>query len=297
MTTDACPKRLYKYLSPERVDVLENATLRYSPFGAFNDPFEGRPYVSALASDQQILDRLDSALPDELKKGYEALPAQVRANISFEAYRKKANDLFQSKKSELLKNLQDHTPAFMEHFYQKANDLIGVLCLAEEPTINLMWAHYAASSSGFVIEFDAHHEYFNSRLSEKDEFRYLRQVRYQEQRPSLPLSEMDAIQWMLVKSNDWAYEKEWRIFRPLADAQKTHPATPYPVNLFGFPREAVTGVILGAQISLKTEASIRETLKAHSEYSTVQLQRVRIDPVRYALHIDSVSQGQLDQDT
>jgi len=286
MTTDACPKRLYKYLAPERVDVLATATLRYSPFGAFNDPFEGRPHISAIASDQQILDRLYSTLPDELKKGYEELPAQARAIISFEQYRKKANDLFQSQKPDLLRKLQDYTPAFMEYFHQKTNDLIGVLCLAEEPAIKLMWAHYAASSSGFVIEFDAHHEYFNGRLSEKDELRYLRQVRYQEQRPSLPLSEMDAIQWMLVKSSDWEYEKEWRIFRPLADAQKTHSATPYPVHLFGFPRQAITGVILGAKIAPKTEASIRETLKAYSEYSAVQLQRVRIDPAHYTLRID-----------
>lgn len=289
MTTDACPKRLYKYLPPERVDVLKNATLRYSPFGAFNDPFEGRPHISAIASDQQILDQLDSVAPDEFQRAYEALPTQAQSFISFEQCRKIANDLFQAQKPDLLKKIQEYTPAFMEHLYQKTNDLLGVLCLAEEPNINLMWAHYAASSSGFVIEFDAHHEYFDGRRSEKDDLRHLRQVRYQEQRPSLALSEMDAIQWMLVKSSDWAYEKEWRIFRALPEAQETLPGTPHPIHLFGFPHQAVKGVILGAKITPQAEACIREVLNTHPEYSSVQLQRARIDPVRYALRIDSIS--------
>ncbi|WP_430540204.1 DUF2971 domain-containing protein [Pseudomonas entomophila] len=39
-----------------------------------------------------------------------------------------------------------------------------------------MWAHYAASHSGFAIGFDTNHTFFNSRRSEHDEFFYLERL-------------------------------------------------------------------------------------------------------------------------
>lgn len=37
---------LYKYLTPDRIDVLQNCMVRYTQPGAFNDPFEVKPYIS-----------------------------------------------------------------------------------------------------------------------------------------------------------------------------------------------------------------------------------------------------------
>ena len=42
---------LYKYLLPERIDVLRNAKIRFSQHMALNDPFEMKPYFEGLASD------------------------------------------------------------------------------------------------------------------------------------------------------------------------------------------------------------------------------------------------------
>ena len=36
---------LYKYLSDERVDVLENLKIRFSPFTSLNDPFKACPLI------------------------------------------------------------------------------------------------------------------------------------------------------------------------------------------------------------------------------------------------------------
>jgi hypothetical protein len=41
---------LYKYYAPERVDVLERQMIYFSAPGAFNDPFEGEPFVEAAAT-------------------------------------------------------------------------------------------------------------------------------------------------------------------------------------------------------------------------------------------------------
>ena len=37
---------LYKYLPPERIDVLENLKIRFSPLKSLNDPYESRPLLS-----------------------------------------------------------------------------------------------------------------------------------------------------------------------------------------------------------------------------------------------------------
>lgn len=46
--------KLYKYLHPDRIDVLKNRAIRFSPPNAFNDPFEFKPVISGIASDEYV---------------------------------------------------------------------------------------------------------------------------------------------------------------------------------------------------------------------------------------------------
>ena len=41
---------LYKYVGPERVDILESCTVRFSPASSFNDAFDVRPFFHELDS-------------------------------------------------------------------------------------------------------------------------------------------------------------------------------------------------------------------------------------------------------
>jgi hypothetical protein len=40
---------LYKYLHPDRIDVLTQKMVRFTQPGDFNDPFEFRPYIQSAA--------------------------------------------------------------------------------------------------------------------------------------------------------------------------------------------------------------------------------------------------------
>ena len=42
---------LYKYLIPDRIDVLKNQSIRFSQHMALNDPFEMKPFFELLAED------------------------------------------------------------------------------------------------------------------------------------------------------------------------------------------------------------------------------------------------------
>ncbi|WP_206208233.1 DUF2971 domain-containing protein [Xanthomonas oryzae] len=82
------------------------------------------------------------------------------------------------------------------------------------------------SHTGFVLELDPEHPYFNARRTDQDEFGHLRQVRYRDVRPSASLIDLDGTEMFLVKSKEWSYEREWRILRPLKDAQNVVNASP-----------------------------------------------------------------------
>ena len=45
---------LYKYLQPARVDVLKQKRIRFTQPGDFNDPFEFRPRILAVASEESV---------------------------------------------------------------------------------------------------------------------------------------------------------------------------------------------------------------------------------------------------
>jgi hypothetical protein len=63
--------KIYKYLSPERMDVLSRCRIRYTQPGAFNDPFEVKPYVTTISNVDAAESMVDDVLLDEIKKAYE----------------------------------------------------------------------------------------------------------------------------------------------------------------------------------------------------------------------------------
>jgi len=46
---------LYKYVPAERIDILENESIRYTQPRLLNDPFEMTPHFGALLSSNEII--------------------------------------------------------------------------------------------------------------------------------------------------------------------------------------------------------------------------------------------------
>ena len=84
---------------------------------------------------------------------------------------------------------------------------------------------------------------------------HLRQVEYRKERPRGTL--LDSVEGLFtVKSNEWAYEHEWRILRPLDQADRVFPAEPFPIHLYLVPETAIKSVTIGARASELTKAAI-----------------------------------------
>ena len=276
---------LYKYLQPSRLDVLENRRIRFTQPADFNDPFEFRPCIDRAASDefvQAVVEKKFECLVDDQLEKFGAL---------FEAIPKSAlkRALLAQKDSmpEVIQLLEPHlieaSSAFFNSFLNKN---VGVLCLSEVPDSILMWGHYTDNHQGFVIGFDSDHPFFSMRRSEKDEFGFLRKVKYQMERPQIVLSDTSATPWFETKSDVWAYEKEWRIVRVLSDVTCRIDLSPFPACLFEFPSDAVLEVIIGMRFPSMLLSKLRSII---ARFPKATLLKASEHPRDYKLSIDSLS--------
>ena len=284
MEQHGSPERLFKYLAPSRIGVLSDRLVRYTPLGAFNDPFEGRPEIKGLASQEAALSSFAEAIPGELEVAYSSLPAEARAVLSLQQWLQLATPFMQQQQGEFLAMLGAASSQLIPTIPSKFDEVLGVLSLCEVPDSLLMWAHYGASHTGFVLELDPTHSYFNARRTAQDEFGHLRRVQYRDARPSANLIDLDGPEMFLVKSKEWSYEHEWRILRPLKDAHDVVNVNGEDIHLFQLPADSIKAVILGARAS-STLADQARIAVASSQMSHVHLLRCSPDESCFAINI------------
>ena len=157
---DSFPNTLYKYFSPDRVDVISSGMLRYSPPGAFNDPFEGRPEITPIEDLAEARQFFRALAPESV---YESMPASVRSDFAYKQWEQIFSTWINQKDESFLRSLMQIMNASIPRIASHGLDkLFGVLCLTEYSDNLLMWAHYAQNHSGFVLEFSAHHPFFHN---------------------------------------------------------------------------------------------------------------------------------------
>lgn len=273
---------LYKYVGPDRIDLLKNHCIRYSQPEVFNDPFEFKPFISKIASEETVQSQMQEELPAVLRQTYSELPAEIRASMTFEQFMLKS------------KKIMEHIPhvngifntltqIVRQQVSEQLANAIGILSLTETPDNLLMWAHYANSHEGFVIGFDNHHPYFDERRGPQDEFHYLRKVEYRKQRPNTPMIELTGTELFLVKSEQWSYENEWRILRPLQDANQVIEKALYPIHLFAFPPEIIREIIIGCRMPEEIRSQIVQTVKWDEQYQDVEILQAKPDEQEFRL--------------
>lgn len=137
---------------------------------------------------------------------------------------------------------------------EEARDLVlarlsenGIACFSELSDSLLMWSHYADHHRGICFEFN--------QIDTDPPFIAL-PVRYSELRPVADVTRMVDAENSFVhaaiftKAMCWAYEREFRMLDVTRGA-----------GYRDFPREALTGVILGARISEEVRVEIVKAVK------------------------------------
>lgn len=129
---------------------------------------------------------------------------------------------------------------------------------AGDPRRNLlMWAHYAESHRGFVIEFRP--DFMTEPLKE---------VKYATERPLLTFEDIDQNRddFYLCKSREWHYENEWRSFKLL---KKADHVTENGFHLFRFNKAAVRSITFGCRVDAIIKEKIIDILQCDAEYRHV----------------------------
>lgn len=287
---NAMSPRLFKYLHPDSTDVLRNARLRFSSPKVLNDPFELKPHFSAFSSEEWISEEMEIFLRRQAAESYDGLPEPVRRILSPAAYLSIARDrIAPQARKEWGKVAPLLVDAARDVFTKGFEEKVGILCLTEFPTSLLMWAHYANSHEGFVLEFDTSSSFFDQRRSPKDEFRHLRKVLYSDVRPSIVLMDMDDFSPFLTKGIEWSYEAEWRMMLALEDATSVAGECASAIHLFEFPRRDMRGVILGCRMTAEKKEEIRRILAETPEYQHCYCVEAQTDEQHYQLTIPPVA--------
>jgi Protein of unknown function (DUF2971) len=276
---------LFKYLHPDRVDVLSGQAVRFSSPAVLNDPFELKPHLAALASPDYIEAELNRRIPELLHEELAKLPSELRLLVSAETLKETIPSQLLRVKKDVHGMAELLMPKLQEVMARKFEDLVGILCLSEVADSLLMWAHYADSHRGFLIEFDEMSPFFDRRVSHGDELRHLRKVTYKSQRPTLTLADIEDISSLMTKGCDWKYEAEWRMIMSLDSASKTIGEGAHAVHLFEFPAEVLTSVVLGCRMSEAKKVEIRKMLAESPHYGHVRCVEAEIDNERYRIHV------------
>ena len=188
-------KRLYHY-QPLNLDYLEDFLLgnsvKFSNPAGFNDPWDCKPTFS-----KSILDD-----PTIYQQNVEYAIDLMRRRFGIdESELKRRRKVLNGNRNILEARIDELSVAMHEAILQDYR----VYCMATRPDNFLMWAHYAQSHSGVCLGFDTHSEIFCSAL----------RVSYLASYPMIDFSSKDESKLLhdtlLVKSEHWSYEKEFRV--------------------------------------------------------------------------------------
>lgn len=290
ITTDlpGTPKSLFKYFPRDRIHSFASCCLRFSPLSAFNDPFEGRPEIRGFIANEKLQQRVYDSLPQELRIAYQKLQPEQKALISEGDFVQSAMALSPSTVPALLRSFAPSILELAKSIPDRLDGLLGALCLCENRDSLLMWAHYASSHTGFLAEYKTDHPYLSARRTPSDEFYHPRRVEYRHERPSAELFELEGLELFLVKSRHWEYECEWRVLKPLADADQVLPSAHGQIHLFRYPPEMVQSITMGARCSDADLASMRSVLSSDPGFSRTRLLKARPHSSRFELEFEEI---------
>ena len=269
-------KAFFKYTSPDTaIAILWNQTVRYSSPLTFNDPFD---IQSGLHFDfdieklpGKIIERLSeiaaaAEVPEvDSSDVWGQLVLKIREmypthGFPKERWHREADYLF----AWLAGKIKETQQEYQCHWREKLLPGVRVFCVSEDRDNLLMWAHYARDHKGAVFEFWS--------LPEEDNpLSVARPVQYSanplpffsEQEfldDILAIRKLDFSQlyhrYAYYKSKHWKYEKEWRVWYPLAESSGLYDAVPVCPSEF-------RALYLGCQICDVDKRALLELVRKH----------------------------------
>ncbi len=139
---------VYKYLPPERIDVIDSLSIRITQPVSLNDPFE---YFNLFDFSE------------------------------FETKNPQNNEILAYTNDQITEELH-------KSINKSINEKFGVVSFSKNELSNLLWAHYAKNSTGYVIGFNPSDKMFSTKIKNlKSAFN---EVKYSETRPKFKIEDL-----------------------------------------------------------------------------------------------------------
>lgn len=212
------PNVLYKYrhISENTLSALQSNVLFSSPPQYFNDLFEGNIRIlfpSAIQNFyQKSYDRIRMEhpfLPEHIVTSSEELFEAIAAGFDKTPKEIRSTPIW-SIINLLGSALNNQIQLDITTMQQQVRNAYNICCLCSENDNNPMWAHYGDQHKGFCIGYDI--KRLQNNITELTLPVLYKDTCY------LEISDIDDINGSLtmhmltLKSQEWSYEKEWRIF-------------------------------------------------------------------------------------
>lgn len=208
--------------------ILRDRQVHFSDPSALNDPWDCRPWFD------------DAALDDP-----ESVENLIKWFFSFTPASPVSEGEARATQNEIRRNPEYRRgilKRFSEGFLKMIPNRWKIYCLTPVPDSTLMWSHYGHNHSGICLEFTTRSPVIGAAL----EVEYL--ADYPKWAPHL-VSNTDGPHVLLTKSDDWRYEREYRIIG-LGDGV-ARPIEAHPMFLKGnfmtVPDDAISAVIVGCE--------------------------------------------------
>lgn len=181
---------LYRYQSANLshlAEMLSEHRLHVVNPRLFNDPWDAQPFLYIPTNDEPEKELVVNFMADGAKP-----------------------PLTESEKEDLKKSFLLHEPNFEKFILEMtrgvrehAFNTFRLYCLTQKSNCELMWAHYSNKHTGIRLQFSTQYPLFKTAYK----------IEYAHEYPKiLPIKEMvNTRATMLVKSQSWSYEEEYRI--------------------------------------------------------------------------------------
>jgi hypothetical protein len=239
-------------------DILTNHRIYCSNPLNFNDPWDCKPCIDIDSLDDP---RIQSATAESLiatqKGGFKADATDIRFLTDLDFLKDRVKDFNKF-----------HVPSIASRW--------AFCCLSSDPLSIRMWSHYSNHHKGICLEF-----------ATKDTiFRGAMKVKYRKEYPPLKLSDESLRnQFLLIKSDVWCYEKEYRLICPVSSDVTQSKESPFILKdkFLSVEGNALKAIIIGCQAEQPVIDAIRSLRDNHAP--GVSLKRITRPDNKYLLDL------------
>lgn len=265
------PYSFLKFVTQDRIDILKDGYIRFTPPKDLNDPFEVNPVV--IPHDPYNIQLIES--------GYDF------QNHEFT----ESDHEFSWKRFNKIGHYKTEYSKFSNKYgilsLSSSNDMCSIPSVAifseEDPRRNLlMWSHYTDEHRGFIIEF--HRDFIDDTEISK--------IMYSHERPMVTQEDIESgvIFPFFVKGKKWCYEKEWRIIKPLEQADKiVHLDNGNTIHLFKIKKSQIRSITTGCNMDTNKIEELKKIVFTDPELKNCVFYVSKIDNEGFALDFRSYS--------